>query len=105
MPGQFGENYVQVSPDSTGKQIRNFSLQIQEDNGSFSTVYCQAIRIVDEFGNQVYVQEDTDWKMQMLDELRAIRMCLQAQFSMGNAIDDEDDFLEKAQAFRDPLES
>ena len=44
------EAYLQVLPDSTGKKIRNLSMQVLQPDGTTSTVYMQVISITDERG-------------------------------------------------------
>jgi hypothetical protein len=96
------EQYVQISPDSTGKYVRNLTLQVLGDDGNFRTVNVEVISAMDEFGNRLLWNDEYDWRQQMLDELRAIRLGIQALFNAG-AVEQSEDFLENAQALRDTL--
>jgi hypothetical protein len=44
------ESYVQVGPDSTGKKIRNISLDVVQPDGTSETVLMQVTAIHDESG-------------------------------------------------------
>lgn len=69
------ESYVQVAPDSTGKQIRNLSLTVQATDGTFSTRQMQVVAIANSDGTPVTFSDDI--QQQMLLELQRIRLGLQ----------------------------
>ena len=66
------EGFVEVAPDSTGKQIRNLTATVVQPDGTYATVYMQVVSIVDANG-QAIDWVDVDFKRRMLAELRAIR--------------------------------
>ena len=76
------EGVVQVAPDSTGKRIRNLSMQVLQTDGTLQTVYMQVVSIVDDRGFQVEF-ENRDWQQKMLNELVGIRKGIEA--ISGNA--------------------
>ena len=71
------EGVVQVAPDSTGKRIRNLSMQVLQTDGTLQTVYMQVVSIVDDRGFQVELM-DQDWQQKMLNELVGIRKGIEA---------------------------
>lgn len=71
------DTYVGVAPDGTGKKIRNLSMQVQQADGTISTVQVQVVSMVDEDGNAVRFTTDLDVQQQNLDELRALRLGMQ----------------------------
>jgi hypothetical protein len=107
MPGPT-ETYVQVAPDSSGKKIRNLQVQLQQTDGTFATVLMQVVSIADENGNPMVVGDTLDWQMQLLDEMRAIRIGVQEILDAGAVTmpgqKSDDDLLERAQAVRDVVQ-
>jgi hypothetical protein len=71
------ESFVQVAADSTGKRIRNLSIQAVQEDGSIVTVQMQVVQIADENGNPISLTERIDLAQQLLDEARACRVGLQ----------------------------
>ncbi len=84
--------YVGVTQDQSGKKIANWSVQMwidnQDGNGpQLQTVYFQAVNVteLDEFGNAIAADDrvEYEWKRQMLDELRAIRIGIEHILETG----------------------
>ena len=84
--------YVGVSPDSTGKKIANWAVRgwidNQDGNGpQLQTVYIQAIDVteLDENGNPLTSDDkiEYEWKRQLLDEMRAIRIGIEVLLESG----------------------
>lgn len=90
-PGS-GAGYVGVAPDTTGKKIANYSVQMYIDNQDglgpvLQTVYFQAVDVfaLDENGTPLTVDDrvDYEWKRQLLDEMRAIRIGIEHLMETG----------------------
>ncbi len=80
MPGpNAAESYVQVAPDSTGKQISNLVTQVLDGvtPGQVDTVYIQETTLDDENGQPLRLQNYQQLQIKLLvsirDELRAIK--------------------------------
>ncbi len=97
------ESYVQLPVDGTGKQVRNLSIQTQETDGSFATVQMQVVSIADELGNPIWQNKDEEsrWRNDLLDEIRAVRLILQTYLDQGAAPAEQEDYLSLAKAWRD----
>ena len=70
------DTYVQVAPDSTGKKIRNLSLDILQADGTIATVYMQVVAIANSDGTPVNLDMISVLE-EMLVELRQIRLGMQ----------------------------
>lgn len=92
------ETFVQLSPDSTGKKVRNLTAQVVQPDGSVSSVVMQVVSIADESGNPISYADQQEWQSLVLLELRAIRMCQQATYDNGITPKDQEDFYELAKA-------
>jgi hypothetical protein len=84
------DTYVQVAPDSSGKKIRNLSMQVLQSDGTVATVYMQVVSIVDELGNPVSL-DNTEVLTGILVELKRIRLGMQklndAELSIEDILD------------------
>jgi len=84
--------YVGVSPDLTGKKVGNYALQMYVDNNDglgpvLQTVYFQSVVVtqIDENGTPLTVDDriDSEWKRQLLEEMRAIRIGMEYLLETG----------------------
>lgn len=84
--------YVAVSVDQSGKKIGNYAIQMYVDNNDgvgpvLQTVYLQNVVVtqIDENGNLVDWDDliDYEWKRQLLDEMRAIRIGMEQLLETG----------------------
>ncbi len=84
--------FVQVAADGSGKKVANYAVQMyvdpQDGTGpALTTVYFQAVDVfqLDESGNPVSRDDtvDYEWKRQMLDEMRALRIGMEQLLEMG----------------------
>ena len=91
-PSGAQSGFVEVAPDSTGKRISNFAVQMYVDNQDgngpvLQTVFLQAVLItqLDENGVPIGVDDrvDYEWKRQLLDEMRAIRIGMEHLLETG----------------------
>lgn len=48
--GDAAEAFVQITPDSSGKKVRNLQLDVLQPDGTTATVFMQVLSIVDESG-------------------------------------------------------
>jgi len=71
------DDLIQVTPDSTGKRVRNLSGPVTLADETRPTVYTQVVTLVDQDGDPV-VPFDHKWQSDVLEELRAIRRLLAA---------------------------
>jgi hypothetical protein len=100
------DSFVQVAADGSGKRVRNMALQVVLPDNTIGTVYMQVVSIADENGNEIIVADELDWRQQMLDETRAIRIAMQQMWDAGNErlpMKSRDDFLELALEERNPV--
>ncbi len=100
------ESFIAVPPDSTGKNVRNLSIQTQGTDGSYSTVQMQVVSIADEFGNPIWQSNDDmfRWRNDLLDEIRALRLMMQTRMDQGCPMAEQEDYLSLAKAWRDQQE-
>ncbi len=84
--------FVQVAADGSGKKVANYAIQMyvdpQDGTGPvLQTVYFQAVDVflLDENGNPVGRddQVEYEWKRQLLDEMRAIRIGMELLLETG----------------------
>jgi hypothetical protein len=68
-------SFVQVSPDSTGKKIRNIQADVLQPDGTFATVQMQVVSIVDSDGRTLDLEGSKTRSLlkEILNELQAIR--------------------------------
>jgi len=78
---QTSDSNVQVS-SGTGPSVRTLQLTVL-DSGTPTVVQMEVIAIADEFGNPLKVDSLYQAQMEVLDELRAIRLGLQEIISAG----------------------
>lgn len=74
------ETYVQVAPDSTGKQIRNLQVTTLQADGTVLTVLMQVVALADETGRAlvpVSARAFDTWSTELLTEVQAIHELLQ----------------------------
>lgn len=95
------ETYVQVAPDGAGKKIRNLEVQTFQEDGTFTTVLLQVVSMADEFGNPVFFADQADWQVQLLNEMRAVRLCLEALYNDGQLSANTTDFIALAENARE----
>jgi hypothetical protein len=81
---------VQVATDGSGKRVANYAVQMWVDPGTgpaLQTVYFQAVDVfqLDENGAPVGKddQVEYEWKRQLLDEMRAIRLGMELLLELG----------------------
>ena len=84
------DTYVQVAPDSSGKKIRNLSMQVIQSDGTVATVYMQVVSVVDDLGNPISL-DNTEVLTGILIELKRIRLGMQklndAELSIEDILD------------------
>lgn len=95
-----GDQFIQVAADGAGKKVRNLTATVVLPDGTLGTVYMQCVSIFDENGNAVLFSEHRDWQVEMLDELRAIRIGTQQILDAGTVHKEQNDLLETAQDYR-----
>lgn len=66
------EGYVQVAADSTGKKVRNITLDVPQSDGSVATVVMQVITVRDENGEPMRTT-DSEVLKAIYEEIRALR--------------------------------
>ncbi len=84
--------FIGVATDGSGKKVANYAVQMyvdpQDGTGPvLQTVYFQAVNVfpLDENGNLLGKddQVDYEWKRQLLDEIRAIRIGIEQLLETG----------------------
>jgi hypothetical protein len=71
------EGYVQVALDSTGKKIRNLSVDVVQPDGTISTVQMQVININDQYGVPIDFSGRTNQLLNsLLSEMKGVRRIL-----------------------------
>jgi hypothetical protein len=107
--------FVQTIPNSTGSKIQNLAVTAYVDNQDgngpqLATLFLQATAVyaVDANGNLLDPDENlltSDWKRQMLDELRAIRIGVQMQVeNRRDMVDSDQSLIDQAQSLREERE-
>ena len=88
------EAFIQVSPDSTGKQVRNVTAQVLEPaTGAVSTVYLQVVSLTDDNGNIINL--DTSSRLDEMTRLltalvRGMEILTETQLMSDAEPDNED---------------
>lgn len=67
------EGFIQVTPDSSGKQVRNVAVDVLQPDGTTATVYMQAVSIYDRDGNSITPQQTNDLLASLLREIAELR--------------------------------
>lgn len=83
--GNSTEGYVQVPPDSTGKQIRNLEVTILQPGGTYATVEMQVVSIADKNGNVISFDQ-----LAVLNDISDSMGKLLKAFCFANEIDPKD---------------
>lgn len=76
------ETYIQVAPDSTGKQVRNLTLTVREINGTTGAItdnvrYMQVVNLADENGKPIDLSDFEDTQLAIRDVLFELRIISQ----------------------------
>lgn len=101
--GPTQDSFVQVPSDGSGKRVRNLAIQLLLPDGTIGLTYMQVVSIADENGNPLQLVEESDWRQELLDEMRAIRIGMQQWLDAGMVTDDENSLLEQAQDYKSTL--
>jgi hypothetical protein len=117
MTAPVNKDFVRVSTEGTGPRVQNVAIQTWVDHGDGNgpqlvTVFLQATAIwpVDPTTG-VPVEADefligAEWKRQMLDELRAVRLGMQRLTeNRRDMVDSDQSLIDEAQEMREEIEN
>lgn len=83
------EASVSISPESTGPKVRTLQVDVIDDDGSIASTVQQVVTLADKDGDVVDFSSTLDIQIQILRELKKIRLGL--ELLMGESLDVDDD--------------